>query len=155
MAFGGELLRKVLRWNTSNTNYVTSVSGKIIAIGMERVTAFINHGPGYCVTFHSDGTVKYEGIVDVEKRGRFKAKIDTKIFSRLVDFVRDNNMLKIPDYAPALMTDNPQYIVCIRTEQGEKLIHDPNFSAYANPKVIALSEMIEELLSKIELKPDN
>lgn len=156
MAFGGEFLRKVLRWNTTNTNYVTPVSGTIIAIGMERVSdEIVNHWPAYCVTFHSDGTVKYEGIAHVERMGRFKAKVDAKVFNRLVDFVRHNSMLKIPDYSRPCTTDSPQYVVCIRTERGEKLIHDPNAPGFAHPKVVALSEMIEELLSKIELKPDN
>jgi len=150
----GELLDKVV---AREIDSIASTSKprepeQILAVGLERTTHHLNERPAYCVIFHRDRRVTYEGIKNVERIGKYEGYFSPQIFDRLADYVLKSGFFDLPGFFRRQTSDATAYVLCVRTEKGEKLVWDPNFPEYSNSTVWAVGELIDGLLSKTKLK---
>lgn len=135
--------------NTSNADAEAArgLEHNISEIGLERTPC---HGtcPSYTVIISSDGSFRYEGIMHVERIGRYTGSIDRYQFEKLAQAISSLEFNSLAtSYASGLMDVNYQYLQ-VNEGTTTKIIES---SGGDEPiELWMISTMIDQLLSEAQ-----
>ncbi|MDD4872180.1 MAG: DUF6438 domain-containing protein [Kiritimatiellae bacterium] len=150
--FAGELLDKTKMFKSSLKGKPTE-HDEILVIGLERVSHNVNPRPAYSVVFHRQGEltkVIFEGIEHIAQKGKYKCSISSQLFDRLVNVFLASDFFTLPDRFDPKTTDATEYVIYVKTRNGEKIVHDRNLPEFTNQTMWFLGEVIDGMLPKIE-----
>jgi uncharacterized protein DUF6438 len=80
--------------------------------------------PVYKIEIHGDGTVLYDGTINVAHKGRHTAKLSHESLVELVDFFRKANYFSLNDRYASGITDNPTYETSLSFDGASKSVVD-------------------------------
>ena len=80
--------------------------------------------PAYKIEIQGDGTVLYDGKLNVARKGRHTAKISHTSLVELIDFFRKANYFSLRDSYTSGITDNPAYETSISFDGVSKSVLD-------------------------------
>lgn len=103
--------------------------------------------PAYKIEIHGDGTVLYDGKVNVAHKGRHTAKISHASLVELVDFFRRANYFSLRDRYVSGITDNPAYETSISFDGVSKSVLDYVGQSVGMPSTVSDVEAAIDRLS--------
>ena len=103
--------------------------------------------PVYNIEIHGDGTVLYDGTMNVVHKGRHTAKISQASLVELVDFFRRANYFSLHDRYASGITDNPAYETSITFDGMSKSVLDYVGQSVGMPSTVSDLEAAIDRLS--------
>jgi hypothetical protein len=103
--------------------------------------------PVYKIEIHGDGTVLYDGTMNVAHKGRHTAKISHASLVELVDFFRNANYFSLHDRYVSGITDNPAYETSISFDGMSKSVLDYVGQSVGMPSTVSDLEAAIDRLS--------
>lgn len=103
--------------------------------------------PVYKVEIHGNGTVLYDGTMNVAHKGRHTAKISHASLVELVDFFRKANYFTLQDRYASGITDNPAYETSISFDAMSKSVLDYVGQSVGMPSTVSDLEAAIDRLS--------
>jgi Domain of unknown function (DUF6438) len=103
--------------------------------------------PAYKIEIHGDGTVLYDGILNVTHKGRHTGKISKTSLMELVDIFRKANYFSLDDRYVSSVTDNPTYETSISFDGVSKTVVDYAGKSVGMPLSVSAVEAAIDVLS--------
>lgn len=103
--------------------------------------------PVYTIEVHGDGTVLYDGKINVAHKGKHTAKISHASLVELVGFFRKADYFSLRDRYVSGITDNPAYETSISFDGLSKSVLDYVGQTVGMPPTVSDVEAAIDLLS--------
>jgi hypothetical protein len=109
--------------------------GKSLRVTLERSGCFWGC-PSYTVAIHGDGTVIYDGIDCVTKRGRHTDRISREDVATLVTMFREANYFSLHDSYVGDVSDSQTVRTSIRFDENIKVVEDYVGESVGMPRLV-------------------
>lgn len=134
------------RLDQTNTLNAGNGTGSIEEIGIERTGCF-GRCPIYTFIIRSDGSVRYNGLKFVARKGVFTGQVSIWYFHQLSEFIHDSGYMELKDSYSKPVTDLATVYTTVVINGNRKVI-----SHYANAgssTLWAVEQLIDKLLPEV------
>src|SRR6478609_2095428 len=156
VTFGGEIqdmhrkLAKAGRNRPDESRSHEQVDAKdhgITEVGIERTPCY-GPCPVYTVIIKSDGTFRYKGEENVQRKGEHTGKVSEYRFKPLAQFIKDSGYTDLQDAYYRAVTDNATVYTTVVVDGKRKVVS--NYAIAGPTKLWAVEQLIEKLLLEAE-----
>lgn len=117
----------------------------ITEIGIERTPCF-GRCPAYTFIIKSDGTFRYQGESNVERKGTFTGTLSVWYFNSLARFIRDSGYMELQNTYTMMHTDSPTAFTTVVMNGKRKVIS--NYGNGGPTKLWAIEQLLDDLMGK-------
>ena len=114
----------------------------ITEIGIERTICF-GKCPIYTFIMKSDGTFRYAGEANVERKGTFTGTVPVEAFNWLAQFIKDSGYMQFKDGYTMQVTDLPSTYTMVVMNGQKKVVED---YGNAGPSSLLATEILIDFL---------
>jgi hypothetical protein len=114
----------------------------ITEIGIER-TACFGRCPTYTFIVKDDGTFRYTGEANVDRKGAFTGSVPVGVFNWLAQFIRDSGYMQLKDGYTMQVTDLPSTYTMVVMNGQKKVVED---YGHAGPPPLVAAEILIDFL---------
>jgi hypothetical protein len=127
---------------------IDRMDSDITEVGIERYGGCLGSCPIYTLVVKSDGSFRYQGQANVDRKGQFTGKIRLWRWTRVVQYIRDMDYFALDERYQASATDQDDVLTTVAKGSRRKTIS--NYGSAGPIRLWALQVLIDSLLTDAE-----